>query len=340
MRRLGVHPHASHDWHAARRLSVGASEVAALLGLGNPAWHSPGRVWAAKVSLEPAPLSARGELLTSFGTVLEPLILGATERAIPSTIYDGASLGQLAHDDAPHLTCHLDGWIAGDGAQVIPVEAKWTQSSDAPQQWSDLATWLAGPREEWPLDLAGTSLEAYYIQVQSQMAITDAPHAYLAGLLGYEAAVSILAGLPLPDDSLRVLLVPRDAALCDRIPREIEAFWRTHVETRTPPTVTPSDLEALHAAKRAEGEVDLGYSTDVRLALEDLAVAQAELLILRKPYEARIDAAKALLEAQLLAAGARRATCNGWCIARSYIATKPRPASGYWKTSYKAPRGD
>jgi len=343
MRRLGyVEPH-SPEWHERRRQSVGASEVAGVLCMGNPAWHNPANVWAAKVSTEPAELDARGQMLTSFGTALEPFILREVSAVLATPVHAGAALGTLAHDDAPHLTCHLDGYLDAGAGELVPVEAKWSGSPHAPGEWSRLHEWLTHEGAElsrWPLELGGTAIESYWWQVQAQMAITGASQAYLCGLLGYEAAVALLAGLPLPDDSLRVLLVPRNDAICERIPREVEGFWARHVVTRDPPTVTAASLDALrNAAREASDEAVTVNKDTVAQSLADKAAAEAELREVTKPLQERIDKAKAVIEAELLGSQSDRLLCDGWEIRRSWVATKPREAGGYWKTGYKAPKG-
>jgi predicted phage-related endonuclease len=105
MKRLGhTTPH-SPEWHAARRRSIGASEVAAVLGLG--AYGSPAEVWAGKVGES----AFEGNDATRIGTAMERRILDAAAEVLGVPVLDGSSLGQLAADETDLLTCHLDGWI-------------------------------------------------------------------------------------------------------------------------------------------------------------------------------------------------------------------------------------
>src|SRR5690606_29202656 len=99
------------EWLAERRKAIGASDVAAVLGVSP--WATPWEVWAEKTGrLEPW----SGNAATDLGTRLEPVImdmaeaeLGPIERSV-----------RVAHATLP-LAVNLDGRTA-DGH--LPVEAK------------------------------------------------------------------------------------------------------------------------------------------------------------------------------------------------------------------------
>jgi len=336
-----VLPH-SPEWHARRREYVGASDVAAVLGLGR--YGSPAEVWAHKVGEAPE----IGNEAMALGTAIEPYTLAAAAKMLGVTVHDGASLGTLVCDDAPHLSCHLDGWVAGnecisaDEAKAIgaahaldpiPVEAKWTAAVDAPAEYDALAAWLDAGADMAAFPVPGSQVEGYYVQVQAQMAVTGAPYAYLVALLGDRAAACALAGLPLPDRSLRVLRVPRDPAMVALIQETVESFWSAHVKTRTPPTVTAADCDALRATRRGTLAPET-VCDDLAAACDEIERLKAEVKAATTEPEARIKELQAQVEARILAAEVDCLRAGAWLVKRSKVERKPVAASTYYTTRY------
>jgi hypothetical protein len=350
MKHLGYAQPQSPEWHARRRQSVGASEVAAILGLG--AYGSPAQVWAAKVGES----AFAGNEATRIGTAMERSILDAAGAALGAPVLDGAPLGTLAADETDRLTCHLDGWIgshpmAGIGGDVmliggslccpeaplderlIPVEAKWTASVDAPTLYDDLAAWLEAGGD-MPAHLLYSQVGGYWCQVQAQLAVTGAPYGYLVALLGDRAALCLSLGLPLPDGSLRALRVPRDDAFTGALLAAVPAFWARHVEARVCPPVTEADLEPLRRARRdtVTPEVD---APDLADLADEIEATKARIKAATDADEKRLRDLHAQVEGRILGAGCDRLRCGAWTIDRVRRSRKASEASEFFVTTYR-----
>lgn len=143
-------------WLAARRATIGASEVAACLGVSP--WADPLAVYVSKVE-EPREGEETAEHL-AMGLDLEPGILRAYQRRTGRTARaDGALLRSTLH---PWLSCTLDAWVDHPSGVVVPLELK-TSSGDG-SDWSD------GPPAH------------YRAQLQAQMLVTQSPRASIAVL--------------------------------------------------------------------------------------------------------------------------------------------------------------
>lgn len=256
-----------YDWLADRATYIGASDAAAVLGLGH--FHGPYAVWARKVGIyagdDETPVMRRGR-------ALEPWILGEYERQ-NSTV--AVVPWVLQHPRFPMLRTNLDGWSDG-----MPIEAKaahWTDRDDV----ADLV--------EGNMPLPGSKLGQYWVQVQFQMAITGATEARL--VVAIDADVT-----PIP--------IARDEAFIAHLERSCVAFWRRHVLAEVPPPANELDLEALRETLRPR-RVDVELEADNRVAylLECYDRASAALA----KWQARKDKARAQLQQHLAAADARQA---------------------------------
>src|SRR5512141_1477370 len=99
---LGDEPVHSAEWHALRRNGIGASEVAAILGLSP--WQSPYSLWHAKAHgwiTDPSP-----EM--QWGTAMEPVIRRQWAADHGIAVYTS---GTWAHHSRPWQRCNPDGLI-------------------------------------------------------------------------------------------------------------------------------------------------------------------------------------------------------------------------------------
>lgn len=144
----------SHEWHEARRGSLGASEVAAVLGLSP--WQTPLSVWRTKVLGE---TNAIPEDLAFFGHALEGPIAKWIREKRPEVGDVSGGFGARSIDH-PWLTASPDR-MAGD----IPIELKTSSAFSR-------AAWDAGVPDY------------YKVQVQTQLLVLGAPYGWLAVLHG------------------------------------------------------------------------------------------------------------------------------------------------------------
>lgn len=243
--------------HELRSKGVGASEVAALVGL-DP-YSTALDVYMRKLGL----VEDVATVHTKRGNYLEPSlrawasdIIGHDFRPVSST---------LTHPDHPHVRATPDG-VASDatGAIRAVLELK------AP-----------GPRtfHEWG---EGDEAPARYVcQVAQQMAVTGADVGYLAAFLG---------------EDLRVYRFDRDPELERELVQACETFWVKHIVPREPPPVdgrrggeawlAQRFPEAARATMlRADGETE-----GLMLRLRDVRAAQSAAEAERDLLEQRLKA--------------------------------------------------
>lgn len=200
----------SPEWHEARRQSIGASEVAAILGLSP--WQTPLDVYRAKMGVP----NEIPEDLAYFGHALEPVItqwIRDKHRDEVGLVSDGFA---ARSDEYPWLTASPDRiayeLVDGGRSPYIPVELK-TSSAYSKESWS-----------------SGVPLY-YQTQVQAQVAVLDAPYGWLAVLHG--------------GNSPELFRVERDQAFIeDHLIPKTKAFWENHVLAQVPPEPT-STTEAV-----------------------------------------------------------------------------------------------
>lgn len=196
----------SDEWHAARLNSLGASEVAAVLGLSK--WQTPLSVYNAKKGV-PIVID---EDLAYFGHALEPVISGWVSKKHPEVglLSDGFSARSTKY---PWLTASPDrvAYFPLDSDQppfdYVPVELK-TSSAYSKSEWEN-----------------GVPLY-YQAQVQVQIAVLDAPYGWLAVLHG--------------GNSPELFKVPRDDEFIETMVRVTKDFWENNVLANVAPDPTTS----------------------------------------------------------------------------------------------------
>lgn len=201
--------HNTPEWHAARRDSIGASEVAAILGLSK--WQTPLDVYRAKKGV-PNEIDPN---LEYFGHALEPVIAGWIARSRPEIewLEDGFSARSTAW---PWLTASPDR-IARENphtAEIQPVEIK-TSSAFVKGDWADGVP-------------AG-----YQAQVQTQLAVLGSTYGWLAVLHGGNQPE--LYRIDRDEEWIQDYLIP-----------ETRRFWEEHVLADIPPEpITTAEAVAL-----------------------------------------------------------------------------------------------
>lgn len=189
----------SDEWHELRAQTLGASDVAAVLGLSE--WGTPLSVYMQKKGV-------RSEIpanLAYFGHALEPVIADWIEHEHPEvgTVLDGFSARSKKW---PWLAATLDRSAVHYDEEVIPIELK-TSSAFSRDKWEDGVPYV------------------YQVQVQTQMAVVGAPYAWLAVLHGGNEPE--LYRIDRDDDFIDNHLIPKT-----------RDFWEQHVLKDVPPEPT------------------------------------------------------------------------------------------------------
>lgn len=193
-------------WLAQRRNGIGASDIAAVLGISP--WKTPLQLYMDKRGelppQEDAPQLRRGRML-------EPLVLDfyADETGHQVTRQQECVVGA-----EPWMLATLDGFDAIDNA---PVEAKTVNAFSA-QEFGEHGS------DEVPLH--------YSAQVHWQMMLTDASTGYLAALIG--------------SDDFRIFTIQRDRDLESMLIARAAEFWQRVQAGNPPEPYSEVDVKLLY----------------------------------------------------------------------------------------------
>lgn len=267
-------PPDSSRWLAERKHHVGASEVAAVLGVSP--WSSGYDVWARKTGRIPADLAnPEAEERMQWGTLLEPTILAETERRTGRRVVPAPQDVHVLHPRVAVLSCTPDGYVEDDGL----AECKTSLGYGARQVWEE-----------------GVPLH-YQIQVQQQLAVTGRAYGLLA----------VLRTGPV----LELHRIERHEGAIAMIEEVIPEWWERHVVADIPPPVDahPATVRALEALHRGSisGVIDLpDESEEWARLLEDIKAKRTQLDEDERAVKAQIKAAIGAAEAGRLPGG------GGW----------------------------
>lgn len=239
------------SWLGARLQTIGASEVAPLLGLSP--FRSPWDVWFAKRAgqhLEPEDVapdeedadSADEDDVRTRGTVWEPWIRARLAAALRTEIVaPGAPWAEpdalvIAHHRLPGLawaTCSPDGWLMDEGVLTVP-ELK----SDASRggKWPPSGIDIVGR-----MDDEGDSpiRPDYLLQCAWQLETLDLPHLILGVLLG--------------SYRLRYYRIRRDRDFGRKLLNAVAAWRDTHILWGDEPDPDASEMCIAHYRARYLG---------------------------------------------------------------------------------------
>lgn len=232
------------EWLEIRKLGVGGSDVAAIMGLSR--YRSPFSVYAEKTGLY-KPEDISGNPAVHWGTVLEPVI------------------------GAEYARNHPDREVRRVDAVCRSLNRPWAQASldfevrDPELGWGVLEIKTAGWRmaDDW-----ADGVPVYYqTQVAHYLSVTNRPFADVAVLIGGQ--------------DYREFRVMRDAEDEAAVVAAVDEFWG-RVERRDPPDVMGGDspiLTEVHA--KSDGEIKTSPDCpelDVWLAAKESADAAKERL--------------------------------------------------------------
>ncbi len=210
------------DWLKLRRNYIGASEVAAILGI-NP-WKSSFGVYVDKVQGS----TFEGNIHTEFGNWMEPHI----RAEFPKRFFkkEGVEIKvhaypyMLQHPDYSFLSVNLDGIVEHPEHGVGVIEIKTASE----MQW-----------KEWQDD---NLPEHYYAQIQQELSITGLDYAYVVALVGKKMLWHY---------------IPRNDDLIALITPQLIDFWENYVVPRIEPVPTGLDDDT-NILKKLYGKEDSG----------------------------------------------------------------------------------
>ncbi|MEJ7846269.1 MAG: YqaJ viral recombinase family protein, partial [Acidimicrobiales bacterium] len=220
----------SPEWWAARNTGIGASEVAAIAGIGR--WGSRWEIWASKVGLLP-PDDSKASEPQLMGLRLEPTLARFFAEDTGLTIIDEQMM--VAHREMTWVRATIDGLAAESPDSTPedalgPVQLKYT--ADPP--WCD----CAGTHKVCP----GDGIPAYYrAQGAWEMLAGDWPTMWFAALH--------------PRGAFRVYELGRDRDDEAALLGAGRQFWFDHVLANVPPALDGGNQQATaDALARAYGE--------------------------------------------------------------------------------------
>lgn len=226
-------PTAQERWLEERQSGIGASEIAAVLGV-NP-YMSPYTVWAQKVGLVESDADEKEAVY--WGHALQPAVAARWSQVAGIPIVDLGQHKIQRSPDYPHLFATLD--------YEIPDPRFWPMRGGDAALWPAALSNVDGPgvleiktagirsSSEW---YEGGAPLHYQVQVQGQLAVTGYRWGVLACLVGGQ--------------QLKWAKVERNDAFIAEMTARVEDFWDL-VAGKTPPNVDGSEsttrtLKALH----------------------------------------------------------------------------------------------
>lgn len=209
-------------WLTARRLGLGASETAAVLGLSK--WATPLSVYLSKIDDSPV-LDEAPSIAAQIGTDMEDMVARWTLREWPELGKIGATPGLLAHPEHAWMVATLDrllyrrGETNGDPLGVL--EVKTTSRWNYEQNWID-----------------GVPPGYVQVQVQQQLAVSGLSTAWVACWVRDDR----------PETALKEpFRIDADPAVHEQLVTYAGAWWERHVVGRTPPPAVVADADLMNA---------------------------------------------------------------------------------------------
>lgn len=202
------------SWLNARRSMIGSSDVPAIFGVGY-ANQSPATIWYSKIGDDVTENDEETEKRMRIGKILEPALSDIFVVETGLQVIDPGEFTIYRHPALSWLGSTLDRQVIHDDYGEIPLELKAVNYFN---------------RNDW----TGEPPLKFQVQVQQQMAVTGASHAYLMGLIGGDEPV--------------IKLIERNQRFIDAMIVKLLDFWG-FVERRELPPVDESEATAKVLAK-------------------------------------------------------------------------------------------
>lgn len=254
------------EWRSRRFEYVGASEVSAVLGL-NP-YRGPLDVYLEKVGIVDGTIELQ---VMRLGTLFEPTIIEFARREYGLQIYEVPQL--LGHPEHDCLRCNLDGLAIIDGEEVV-VECKHAGARGSREHLKKFAE----TGEVTP----GTSLAAWYVQIQAQLVVTGLKRALLIALC---------------DKDFHVIGIERDEAIAKLIVDNVPVWWNAFVVPKTEPPATRADRAAIDRKyQNSDSELDpVELTEELGQTLEELRGLRSQKAAIDEQMSAIVIGLKAAL---------------------------------------------
>lgn len=249
---------------AKRATGIGASEIAAILGLSP--WTTPLDIYLRKAGLVEE--SGEGNQYTKWGLMLEPVIAQAyTEETGIELIGDGRET--FTHPEYDFALCTPDR-IAADRSRVVEIKTtRFTSNDRLAEKWGEPGT------DQIP--------EYYLTQVAWQMAVLDIDVADLAVLIG--------------GSDFRIYTVNRDRELEATLLDVARRFWFDNVLASEPPP--PANDEEYGRMLLAKWPKDSGEMIAADEEIESLAAQLRQTKLGIKTLEAEAEATENAIKRRL-----------------------------------------
>ena len=202
------------EWLRLRKLGIGASEAAAILG--DTKWGTPLTVWQEKRSPDVTDIGTPRML---WGHRMESVIREAVAEEFPELGQVLPAEGLLQSVEHPHLLGTLDARIDSPDFGMVPLEIK-NVSAFQKKDWFDDAGMIRVPPK-------------YCIQIRQQAFITG--------------AIGGWCGVLFDGNELEVIWVPQSQSFVDlHLLGTLEEFWRINViGGKVPDPIMGDDLATL-----------------------------------------------------------------------------------------------
>lgn len=249
------------DWLAARRTGIGGSDIAAILGLSP--YRTPLDVY----------LDKRGELAEQagneqamyWGTVLEDVV--ATEYASRTGRRVQRVNTMLRHPEHAFMLANIDRAVINPD---VAGTVRWKDGALTTDRILECKTANSFAASQWGEPGSDSVPDAYLLQVQWYMGITQASVADLAVLIG--------------GSDYRIYSIARDDGLVADMIEAAADFWK-RVQTGTPP-----DPQSADDARRLWPSHIAGKSVIVDVSVADDVAALADCKARIKTIDAEADA--------------------------------------------------
>lgn len=252
------------DWHEWRRQGLGASDVAAVLGLSP--WQTPYSLWAEKVGLVPREDTESPAM--EFGKRAE-VMLGPWFHDKTGLYVIGEQTG-CEHPEHPWMRCTADGFVAESPQSSIadalgPIQFKTTSAS--PAEWD----------EQIPV--------AYQAQVTWEMLVT-----------GYTRCWFGVLHLAFSRPDFQVYEFEMDPDDREHVLGTCTTFWNQHVVAGIPPEVDGASVTTDTLNRQwPDPEGSLDATSDLRILVTRIKSLKERI----KGVEGALEASENELRAAL-----------------------------------------
>lgn len=260
------------EWLAWRRQGIGASDVAAILGLSP--WQSAWSVWASKANL--AEDDHESESM-EFGRRAEPMV-GPWFHELTGLHIAGEQT-RCSHPADPWKRCTVDGFVVEStpdtenevGAEMLVSVAEIKTTSDPAKKWAD---------------------DGIPVHYQTQAA-------WISHVTGIPTVHFVVVHLAYGRPQLRVYEYTPPADDVALVVERVTRFWTEHVLTGDPPPVDdhPATTTALnHAWPDAEPDPPVEADDELLAVVRELDAVRSHIRADKKRAEALENIVKARLQ--------------------------------------------